>query len=100
MSQLPLQQTNIKDLSLLQTKWKSTLDPLLANPSNNSSIVSNIVLVANVPKTINHYLGQQMTGWKVIDINANANVWRTQPMNNTTITLQASANCVINIEVF
>jgi hypothetical protein len=85
---------------LMQTQWASEINPLLANPSNNSRVITGIVLVANTPQVVNHKLGRKMQGWEIADINANANVWRTQPFNAQTITLESSANVTINIRVF
>jgi hypothetical protein len=87
-------------LPLMQTQWASQLNPVLSNPSNKSSLITGIVLVANTPQTINHKLGRQMQGWEVADKNANAIVWRTQPFNASTITLESNANVTINIRVF
>ena len=93
--QLPLQQS----FELLQTKWKSILDPLLANPLNGVLILSNIPLASGTT-TISHKLGRQQTGWFLTDINGAATVYRSQPFNPLTLTLTSSAAVTVSIGVF
>lgn len=100
--QLPQQQTSILPLSLLQTAWKAILDPLLANPSNNRSILKNVSLI-NGTTVINHGLGKKLTGWNIVRKRAQANIYDAQDgsiMPNLTLTLVSDATCVVDIEVF
>lgn len=85
---------------LMQKQWASQLNPLLDNPIIQGFSISNISLVANVPITLNHYLGRQMQGWFITDINSNAIIWRTKPMNSQTLTLEANANTVVSLWIF
>ena len=62
---LPLQQTNITDLSILQTKWKAQLDPLLAAPQVGGSILTQQKLVSG-SNVLNHGLGQKLQGWYIV----------------------------------
>lgn len=96
---LPLQQTDNKDLSLLQTKWKSQIDPVLANPATDMSILKDVKLVSGV-NVINHLLGKTQQGWIITDIQAAATIYRSAPFNNLTLTLTSSANTTVNIGVF
>lgn len=96
---LPLQQTDVKDLSLLQTKWKSQLDPVLSNPSTNPGILKNIVLTTG-SNVINHKLGQKMQGWVVADKDEPANIFRSSPLNNLTLTLTTDINVTVTLMVF
>jgi hypothetical protein len=41
-----------------------------------------------------------MQGWMITDINAAAAIYRSAPLNNLTLTLNASAACIVNIGVF
>lgn len=85
------------DLPQTQTQWSSQINPLLGNPLMRGSLVNNIKLLANTPQTISHGLSRNMQGWFVTDTNAGVVPFRTQPLNQQTLTLQASADCTINI---
>lgn len=85
--------------SLANPKWAATLNPLLALPILNGNMVS-AVLVANTPQAINTKIGRMQQGWFLTDNSADAVVWRTQPFNSTTLTLEASANTTVNVWVF
>lgn len=80
--------------------WAAQLNPLLANLIMQGKALNDVVLVANTPKTLNHGLGKNQTGFFVTDIQSAAMVYRTQPFNAQTITLEASANCTINLWVY
>jgi hypothetical protein len=87
-------------LDLMQTKWASTLNPLLALPIVAGNQISNVVLTANKPLAINHLIQRMPQGWFLTDINANTAVWRTAVYTNTTITLESSANVTISLWVY
>lgn len=93
--QLPI---NLTD-SLQQTRWKSILDPLLANPLNNISVLENVSLTTGA-NTINHLLGRMMQGWLILDIDGAATIYRSEPMSDITLTLTSSANVTVNLGVF
>lgn len=97
---LPLIQTTDQDLSLMQQRWSSELNPVLANLLIQGAVLPNISLVANVPNTFPHYLGKQMTGWMLIDNTAFCEIKRTQPLNSKTVTLSSNANTTISLWVF
>ena len=96
---LPLQKTDILPLSLLQTQWKAQLDPVLANPCTNMSILKNVSLINGVT-VINHKLGQTQQGWIITDQQGAASIYRSTPFNKLTLTLTSSAAVVVNIGVF
>lgn len=96
---LPIQQTNILPLSLMQSTWSAALNPVLSNPTTNPGIITNQVLVTGM-NVINHKLGKKMQGWVITDINAAITVYRSQPFNDLTLTLVASAPGVVSLEVF
>ncbi len=83
----------------LLTKWSSTLNPLLADPLNNASILENVALI-NGATVINHKLGQQMQGWYIVDQQGVASIYRSAPFNSLTLTLTSSAAVTVNIAVF
>lgn len=93
--QLPINLT----ADLQQTRWKSILDPILSNPLNDISILKDVQLI-NGTTTINHLLGRMMQGWMILDINGAASIYRSQPMNEITLTLTSSAAVTVNIGVF
>ena len=102
MAQLPLQHTSIQDLSLLETRWKALLDPMLANPANNSSILNAVTLKTGF-NTINHLLGRALQGWIVIGNNASTTFYDNQannPQPQSTLILHSSGVCKINLLVF
>ena len=96
---LPKQQTDNRDLSLMQSAWASILDPLLQNPSLQSVIVKDVAL-STTPKAVNHRLGRKPQGWRIVDANSGATVYRTAPFDPLTLTLEASAPITVSLEVF
>jgi hypothetical protein len=93
--QLPLQTT----FSLLQTRWKSILDPVLANPMTNMSILKNVALgVGN--NQISHLLGQTQQGWIITDIQGVSTIYRNKPFNGVYLYLNSSASVIVSIGVF
>jgi hypothetical protein len=87
------------DWALANPLWAATLNPIIAAPQSSGSILKNIELVMGA-NTINHLLGRNMQGWSIVDINAAVTIYRSQPMNQSTLTLTASGPCTVNIEVF
>lgn len=95
MSTLPLR----LPIEQMQQKWKSQLDPLIVNPMNNANLLKNISLVTGV-NVINHLLGRQMQGWFIADIQGAAQIYRSAPFNNLTLTLTSDADVTISLGVF
>ena len=96
---LPLQQTELRDLSLLQTRWKAEIDPVLANPMTNILILKNIYLqVGN--NSVPHLLQRVQQGWVILDINAASAIYRYLPFDSAYLFLNASASCTVNLGVF
>jgi hypothetical protein len=87
-------------LPLLQTQWAALLNPVLANPILQGLQLTGIKLLANTPFVINHLLSRNQIGYFITDITSNANVWRTAPLNNKTLTLEASANTTLALWVY
>lgn len=90
----------LKDPSLMQTGWKKILDPVVANQIIKGLAIKDIVLDASVPRTIQTTLNRMQQGWFLIDNMANSVIWRTQPFNSVTLTLESSADTTISIWVF
>lgn len=81
------------------TKWKSEIDPLLANTLNNCSILKDVNLITGVT-VINHRLGHTMNGWFIVDIQGAAQIYRSAPFNNLTLTLTSDADVTCSLGVF
>lgn len=89
-------------LDLMQTRWATELNPVLANPTSKSLILKNISLVTGI-NVINHKLGRTLQGWIPTRIRASATFYDQQDSNQTpqlTLVLISSANAVIDLEVF
>jgi hypothetical protein len=80
-------------------RWASAINPFLANPTNNISILNDVKLINGVT-IINHLLGQTPQGWFITDINGAATVYRSAPYTSTTLTLTSSAAVTVSIGVF
>jgi hypothetical protein len=99
---LPIFQTQIQELILLQNKWASILNQMISNRSLQSSILPNLYL-KNGTTVINHLLGKKLTGWRIIGINGPATIYDEQNSNQTpqtTLILVSNAAVMINLEVF
>lgn len=78
-------------------KWASQLNPVIANLLLQGQPLTSIKLLSGVPRVLNHSLGRNQMGFFITDINASANIFRTQPFNSSTLTLQSSADVTINL---
>lgn len=85
---------------LAQTKWASTLNPVLALPILNGLQIDGVNLAAGIARPINHLLQRVPQGWFLVDNTANTPIWRTQGFNQLTLTLQSNADTTISIWVF
>lgn len=86
-------------LERMQSVWKSQLDPLLANVMLKGLQLSNIPLINGV-NTINHLLSRKQQGWFITDVDGAATIFRSQPLNDKTLTLTSNAAVNVNIWVF
>ena len=102
MALLPIFNTTDKDLTLLQNKWSSILNPVVSNPSLQSIILPNTALVSGT-NTVNHNLGKTLTGWRIVRLRGPATIYDQQDTNmlkNLTLILVSSAAVNCDIEVF
>jgi hypothetical protein len=100
--QLPSFNTSDQVLTLVQSKWSSILNPFIANPTNNKSILKNVSLTTG-SNTINHLLGHKLQGWSIVRQRAAASIYDNQDNNQNpeqTLILISSANVVVDLEVF
>lgn len=87
---------------IAQDRWAAQLEPMLANPSNNSLILKKVALI-NGTTTINHLLGRKLQGWKIVRQRAAASIYDVQDSNQTpelTLKLVSNAAVTVDIEVF
>ncbi len=92
----------LRAVNNIQGNIADALSPLISKIQNDSIIISNINLIAGQVNNVNTLLNRSLIGWRVIDINANANVWRVEDTFNTNLILylRCSANCTVKLEVF
>ena len=97
---LPIfQQLTQNSFSLLQTSWKAALTPIIQNELNQGILLENISLIIG-DNQINHLLTRMQKGWIITDINGAAMIYRSQPLNDRTLTLNSTAAVTISIWVF
>lgn len=96
---LPSFQTDDLALSLMQTRWATELNPLLANPVLLGNNLTNIALKIGTT-AINHKLGRKMQGWILTDVDGAASIYRSVGFNDLTLTLISNAAVTVNIYVF
>lgn len=99
---LPVFYTENKELTMMQNKWKSELDPMLSNPSNNSIILKNVLLTTG-NNIINTLIGRKLQGWSIVRQRGPASIYDNQDNNQApgfTLLLVSSANVSIDLEVF
>lgn len=99
---LPIFHTDDRNFQMMQTQWSGQLNPVLARPQSNSSILKNVYLSAGI-NTINHLLGRPLQGWSIVRQRAAASIYDLQDSNqmpNLTLVLNSSAIVVCDIEVF
>lgn len=87
------------DLAMMQSRWSAILNTYIANPSLNSIILFDVSLGVGVT-VVNHLLGRTPNGWRVVDIDAAATVYRSAPFTDLTLTLTSSAAAKVSLEVF
>lgn len=85
--------------SLAQNKWPAELNPILALPILSGLQLKNIVLIDGV-NTINTKLQRPLQGWIITDQNAVASIFRSQPLNSTTLTLTSNAAVTVDLWVY
>lgn len=96
---LPIFNTQVKELSMMQTQWAQQLNQLLDDPMSKGLILLGVSLASGAT-TINHLLGRKLQGWQIVDINGAATVYRSQPKNDKTLTLTSSAAVTVDLFVF
>lgn len=87
---------------LANTKWASSLNPLLGNPLMSGRLLEGVV-VASGNNTINHGLQRKLRGYFVVLNNAAVTFYDVQASNqmpDLTLILHASGAATITLYVF
>lgn len=101
-TKLPIYASTSQEMTLLQTKWKQAIEPVLSLPINSGLLLQGVQLV-NGANSVNHLLGRKLVGWFITRLRQSATVYDTQDSNQRpqlTLDLVASANCTVDIYVF
>lgn len=100
---LPIYQSQVKELMLLQTVWASQINPILQLPLSHSLLLQNISLVSG-NNTINHKLGRNLTGWLVSRMQDGFiqlyDLQNTNQMKDLTLILNSSDVGIVDLIVF
>lgn len=91
------------DIAVMQEELRRFLDDIGNRPHNFGKTISSQSLAASVENRIDHGLGRAALGWMVVDINADANVWRATDTSEDTsryLVLETDAACVVDLVVF
>lgn len=96
---LPVFQDPNQNLMLIQRSWKSNLDPLLKATILNGKQLTNVDLNKG-STTIPHGLSGTQKGWFLTDIQGSANIYRSEPFNNTNLILTSTSAVTVNIWVY
>lgn len=85
-------------LQQMQTQWSALLNPVLANTLVAGHLIKAPLI--NGVTVINHGLGANMNGWMIADQDAQAQIYRSQPLNDKTLTLTSNAAVNVALWVF
>jgi len=99
---LPLIHAEDKDLNMVQTKWKSLIDPIISNQLIDGHVLYGIKLSIG-SNNINHLLGRNLLGYIIVGIDGLAEIYDSQASNqqkNLTLILVSNAAVTANIYVF
>lgn len=97
---LPIYKDDNQPFQLMQTRWKSELDPVISNSILGGLLISEVSITSASANIINHRLNRKMIGWFQTDINASATLYRSAALNDKTLTLTSNNDCVISLWVF
>lgn len=96
---LPIFQSPSREMNMMQTQWASQINPVLNLPLLQGIILPDVEL-SNGVTVINHLLQRKLQGWFVVDINGSAEIFRSQPKNDLTLTLTSNAAVTVSLFVF
>ena len=93
----------LRVVNTLQNNIESSFAPIVSNIQNDSTIISNINLIAGKVNIINHTLNRNLMGYNIILKSAKSDICDNQSENtsqNLTLWLYCENNCTESIEVF
>lgn len=98
---LPQFQSDLPEVTLLQNKWASILDPIIDLPQQQAVVITNVTLSSSA--VVNHTLGRPLIGWQVIRQRGNATIYDRQDFNispDKTLLLTASSGVSVDLLCF
>lgn len=99
VAKLPLFKSEDQTLMLLQSRWKSIIDPLLSTPYLNGLVIRDVELQIGT-NAVNHLLGRVQQGWVITDVNGGAQIYRSKAFNDKALWLVSDAAVTINLWVY
>lgn len=97
---LPIFQTQVRELSQMQTKWASQLNPVVANPMVLGQQLKQVQLAIG-DNVINHGLGRTLQGWLPVRQRASANLFDKQDSNQMQqLTLVLNSDAVVSVDLW
>lgn len=100
---LPIFYSKDQDLSMMQTKWASILDPVVNLPWSTGVLLKNVTLTSGA-NIVNHKLSRTLQGWMPVRFHGNfAQIFDTQDTNtmpSLTLLLNASTGVTVDLLVF
>ncbi len=99
---LPNFQSADVPFQLMQSSWAKQLNPVIANPLMSGQVLKSVHLTTGANE-VNHKLQRPLQGWFVTRIRSAASLYDTQDANqmpNLTLSLQSSADVIVDLYVF
>lgn len=90
--------SNNMDWELAKNKWPGAINPVLSLSINQGRMITKTLNLGDT--TMNHGLGRKQVGWMISDITGPATIYRSEPLNGTTLTLTSDAVVTVSIWVF
>lgn len=95
-------QSKDQDVTQLQYNIAQVVEPLTEQPLAYGNLIRSVVLAVG-DNSVNHLLGQMLTGWIITRQRGSADIYDNQSNNSsaaTTLILNSSAAVTVDIYVF
>lgn len=92
-----------QDINDLQANIERTVKQFTDREHLLSTLIEDVLLISGQENWVEHGLGKEIRGWRVVDINFPCIVWRvgTSTASLTKyLPLGVSRNCTVSLEVF